>query len=121
MVAALLPECGTDDILRWHERHGFDTHFTVVFALSMKRTDATIDETRTLYLYMAARDQVCAAIRLGLLGPQHAHRLLHTVYCDPHIMNFHPDAGYQDACKTAPMIDVAQANHVHVYAKLFQT
>jgi urease accessory protein UreF len=63
-----------------------------------------------------------AAVRLGLLGSLQAQKL-HRKYrrIGVEYLALHHGWDYQLAVRTAPMIDLAQASHAHLYSKLFQS
>ncbi len=70
---------------------------------------------------MLLRDQLSAAIRLGLLGPLEGHQLQHDFYAVfEHILAAQAGKGYGEAVRSAFMLDVAQVLHEDIYSKLFQ-
>ncbi len=70
-----------------------------------------------LVRYITIRDQVSAAIRLGLLGPTDGARSIHRTLADTE----HPTIPhYTQAYRLTPMLDLAQGAHHTLYSKLFQ-
>lgn len=97
-------------------------HFAPVFgaalvALGVERRDAL-----GLLLYVALRGVLSAAVRLGVVGPHEAQRLLggHGVTLDAILLECQ-DLGPEDATTVAPVLDAVGATHDLLYARLFQS
>jgi urease accessory protein len=109
----------------WFAARGIPMHFLMGFAAGLKATGFALSEARELLLHMALRDQLGAAVRLGLLGSLQAQRL-HREHIDAGetLMAARAGriaAGHTAAERAAPMIDLGQASHPHLYSKLFQS
>lgn len=108
-------------VAAWHERAGLPLHFVPAFGLTLSRLGFAAADVQTMYLHMALRDQVSAAIRLGVLGPMAGHRLQHEFYgIFDELLAQHAGRGYQQATRSAFLLDTAQALHDDIYSKLFQ-
>jgi urease accessory protein len=97
-------------------------HFSLALACGMACLGATWEETRWLYLHGMLRDQVAAAVRLGLLGPAAAQSLQAALMSRLHGSG---ESGtnsqnYREACRVAPLVDVGQGCHGFLYSRLFQ-
>jgi urease accessory protein len=95
-------------------------HLAVAVGASLRRLP--LDDVRQLLLFGAARNALSAAVRLGVVGPLRAQRLL---------VELHPvmeralreTRGLRapDACSTAPWLELAQGAHDRLYSRLFQS
>lgn len=93
-------------------------HYLLAFGLSLRLAGYSLETAAELYRFCGVRDQISSAIRLGLFGPTEGHKLLHRLCAnEPEI---DPEADYQQATRLCPLLDIAQARHPEVYAKLFQ-
>lgn len=113
----LYPDVRADDLRGWFGRHHIEPQFTIVYALTMRLAGYSSTDARTLLRYMSVRDQITAAIRLGLLGPADAHAMLHDFCADSAT---EPPGDFTEAFRSSPVLELAQAAHQRVYAKLFQ-
>jgi urease accessory protein len=109
----------------WFAARGIPLHFLMAFAAALRSAGFLLSEARTLLLHMALRDQLGAAVRLGLVGSLQAQRL-HREYVSISEKSLAARSGrirdgYACAERTAPMIEMAQASHPHLYSKLFQS
>ena len=81
-----------------------------------------LGETRELVMYTTLRSALSAAVRLGVVGPLRAQRLLHAAApVAARALAATTELGPQDACAASPMIELAQATHDRLYARLFQS
>lgn len=106
----------------WHEEARLPAHFLPVLGATLRAVGLPLSEAQALLLHMALRDQLGAAVRLGLLGSLQAQRL-HLAFVGKAEAYL---AGTRDwtrdqAVRMAPMIDLGQAGHPHLYSKLFQS
>jgi urease accessory protein len=121
LLESFYPEAGLPEISRWHEATGLPLHFVPAFGLALTRLDFPVPDIQTMYLHMALRDQISAAIRLGVIGPMAGHRLQHDFYAVfEELLSRHAGQGYQQASRSAVLLDTAQAFHDDIYSKLFQ-
>ncbi|WP_114781285.1 urease accessory protein UreF [Botryobacter ruber] len=121
LLATFYPEAGLTEIGAWFREQELAMHFVPVFALCLKRTGFSVQDAQGMYLHMALRDQVSAAIRLGFIGPMEGHKLQHDFYSIfENLLEKHADKEYHEACRSAFLLDTAQALHEDIYSKLFQ-
>jgi urease accessory protein len=79
-------------------------------------------DARALFLFTSVRAALSAAVRLGVVGPLRAQKLL---------VDLHPaidealartaGSDVDDACSLSPLLDVAQAAQDRLYSRLFQS
>ena len=81
-----------------------------------------LGDARELVMYTALRSAASAAVRLGVTGPLRAQRLLLSAQATAARALAETAAlGTGDACSAAPMVELAQAAHDRLYARLFQS
>ena len=122
LLHSLYPKAGLDEVGKWFAAHELPPHLTLIFALSLQRAGFALSELQALYLHLLLRDQLSAAIRLGQLGPLEGHRLQHDFYAvfEP-ILAAHAAKTYQQASRSAFLLEAAQMLHADMYSRLFQT
>lgn len=99
----------------------FSYEFPIVYGCSMNHLNFSLPKTLQLFFYMAIRDQISALIRLGVAGPSRAHselKLLMEIFREK-IDNYEPQH-FDEAYKSAYLLEIAQLKHDQVYSKLFQ-
>jgi urease accessory protein len=106
----------------WFQRHKMPLHYLMVFAATLRAGNVSLGDAQSLLLHMALRDQLGAAVRLGLLGSLQAQKL-HRRYIGvgERYRGLRKDWSHGMAMRAAPMIDLAQASHPNLYSKLFQS
>ncbi|WP_022824643.1 urease accessory protein UreF [Hymenobacter norwichensis] len=121
LLTSFYPAAQLPEISAWFTAQGLPLHFTVSFTLALKRAGFALPDLQAVYLHMALRDQLSAAIRLGFLGPLEGHRLQHDFYAVfEHLLAEHGSKHYQEATRSAFLLDTAQLLHEDIYSKLFQ-
>lgn len=114
-------EINVEQIRGLFQQHKIKPYFIGVYALVMKELGYSIEETSELYLYTLQRDQISAAIRLGLLGPSNAHAILsHALKKISYKYDKTGFYHYNQAMRILPVSDVAQIAHANLYSKLFR-
>jgi urease accessory protein len=109
------------EIEPFYRDHGLPCHYTLCFGLSLRTTLTAFQTTCNLYLYLALRDQVSVAVRLGLIGPQYGTELLARILdVGMDMMEKYADLGARKAFRCGPLMEIAQAWHPNIYSKLFQ-
>ena len=97
------------------------SHFPIVFGITAHLAKLELHQALSLYFYMTLRDQTSALIRLGAAGPMWAHAELSRLMDSfAERVNQYEAINYQEASKTAYLLEIAQLRHEHVYSKLFQ-
>jgi urease accessory protein len=96
-------------------------HLPVAIGAALADRVALAD-ARELVMYTALRSAMSAAVRLGVVGPLRAQRLLLSAAgaADRALIETRA-LGPQDARSAAPMLELAQAGHDRLYARLFQS
>ena len=121
LLTTFYPDAGLTELITWFGAQEIPLHFTLGFALSLHRTGFARADAQAVFLHMALRDQLSAAIRLGFLGPMEGHRLQHDFYAVfEHLLAAHAEQTYPQATRSAFMLDVAQILHEDIYSRLFQ-
>jgi urease accessory protein len=97
-------------------------HFAPTFGVVAAVLEMSYEHAVMGYCYMSMRDQIYAAVRLGLLGPNEAQRLLvEQVDKCGQLVSSAPELTYHQAYKSCSVLEIAQAHHEHLYTKLFQS
>ena len=106
----------------WFLHEKLPLHFLMVLAATLKAAGVSLHDAQSLLLHMALRDQLGAAVRLGLLGSLQAQKL-HREYIriGEKFRGIRGDWKHGQSVRSAPMIDLGQASHPHLYSKLFQS
>ncbi len=81
-----------------------------------------LDDARELVMYTTQRSALSAAVRLGVVGPLRAQRLL--LSAAPTAARALADTaglGADHACSAAPIVELAQATHDRLDVRLFQS
>ncbi|QCR23194.1 urease accessory protein UreF [Pontibacter sp. SGAir0037] len=121
LLKLFYPDAGMGAVKEWFSVLEIPMHYTLVFALCLKKIGFSLQDVQTMYLHMALRDQVSAAIRLGFIGPMEGHKLQHDFYSIfDNLLAAHADKPYSHASRTAFLLDTAQVFHEDIYSKLFQ-
>lgn len=97
-------------------------HFAPVFGACLAAIEASRQDALGLALFMALRGVTSAAVRLGVVGPHEAQRLqrrqgatLDAVLAE--CAGLSPG----DVATPSPLLDIMQATHDRLYARLFQS
>ena len=116
LMAGLYSEVKFVNLRRAH------AHYTVVFGLALKAAGFAQTDAQQLYMFQVLRDQMSAAVRLGIVGPMEATRRQLGLYghCEELLAEV---AGrpYTQATRCAPQLDIAQSVHDDLYSRLFQS
>lgn len=121
IVKAVYPEHNFHQFASWLQQHNIPTHYSPIFGTVSRTIGLSHLQALSAYAYMALRDQVSAAIRLGLLGPHEAQAILRETlgHVDATIHRA-KDLEYNRAFKVAVALEIAQARHPSLYSHLFQ-
>ncbi len=119
---AAYPDVCLNDLTNWLQERKLTPHFVPTFGACTKLVGLPIKDVLFGYCYMALRDQISAAVRLGLLGPHEGQRFLRKLLGEvPGILSAVADLHYHQAFKTCVSLDIAQASHSRLYSRLFQS
>ncbi|MDB5046957.1 MAG: hypothetical protein JWO30_28 [Fibrobacteres bacterium] len=113
---------GIRAVRSWFLKEKLPLHFLMVFAATLRAGGVSLVDAQSLLLHMALRDQLGAAVRLGLLGSLQAQKM-HRRYIGvgERYRALRGEWIHTAAMRAAPMIDMAQASHPHLYSRLFQS
>lgn len=102
--------------------NGLALHFAPTFGVAATVLDLSQEHAVTGYCFMCMRDQIYSAVRLGILGPNEAQRLLGE-YMDQfeRVIASAPELTYDQAYKSCSVLEIAQAHHERLYTRLFQS
>jgi urease accessory protein len=104
-----------------HGEEESNRHFVPVLGRALALLGASAEQACWLHLHGLVRDQMAAAMRLGLLGPRTAQsiqaRALATAKARLH--DFTPPS-YREAWRTSPLVEAGQGGHGFLYSRLFQ-
>ncbi|UOG73111.1 hypothetical protein MTX78_13350 [Hymenobacter tibetensis] len=121
LLASFYPAAHLPELSAWFAVQQVPLHFTISFTLALKRAGFALADLQAVYLHMALRDQLSAAIRLGFMGPLEGHRLQHDFYAVfEHLLAEHGSKYYHEATRSAFLLDATQVLHEDIYSKLFQ-
>ncbi|XP_021734839.1 urease accessory protein F-like [Chenopodium quinoa] len=95
-------------------------HHAPIFGLVCGLLGISPDISQRAYLFVTLRDVISAATRLNLIGPQGGAVLQHRVACTAEkILMKWKNCDVENACQTAPLIDVVQGCHSYLFARMF--
>lgn len=119
-LSALYPESTLADMEKQLRENNLPFHFTVVFAQCLKVLRFRQEEVLIILLHFALRDQLSAALRLGLVGPTESHRLQHNFYHIFEGLLEKMPSSQSLAYRSSFLLDVFQMQHEQLRTKLFQ-
>jgi len=121
LLATFYPEAGLAELGHELARHELPGHFVPLLGLSLGKTGFAVADIQLMYLHLALRDQLSAAIRLGFIGPMAGHLLQHDFYGIFESLLVSADIRpYTEATRCTFLLDVAQLLHDDIYSRLFQ-
>jgi urease accessory protein len=97
-------------------------HLAPVFGAALAALGPSRAECLELHVFLALRGLASAAVRLGVVGPHEAQRLLrrHAATLDA-VLEECATLSPGDAATVAPLLDLLGATHDRLYARLFQS
>ena len=103
----------------WISEADLPTHLVPLFGATMRASGFGEEEAKLLFVHQFIRDQVSAAVRLGVCGPMEAARIHRRVLaaCDDLMEDQIP---YYETSRWVPRWDIAQCHHELLYSRLFQ-
>ena len=112
---------GIDKLREYFDNTNRPLYFTIVFPLLLKKVGLDLETIQHLFYHITLRDQLNAAIRLGLFGPETAQKLhLKFInYCE-NLRQKYKGKKYYEAFKSQPMLELAQGSHQYLYSRIFQ-
>ncbi|XP_058107543.1 urease accessory protein F isoform X2 [Magnolia sinica] len=95
-------------------------HHAPVFGLISGLLGFDSGTCQRAYMFMTMRDVISAATRLNLVGPLGASVLQHQIaHAAEGMVEKWMDRPIEDACQTAPLLDVVQGCHGYLFSRLF--
>ncbi|CDS09807.1 hypothetical protein LRAMOSA02484 [Lichtheimia ramosa] len=99
-----------------------DGHFPVCFGLVCRYLQVDLENTLHLWLYLFTRTLYSSAVRMNIVGPYEAQRLLlQSRQPIERIIKETKDMSMDDCCQTNPLLDVCQGMHDRLYTRLFNS
>ena len=96
-------------------------HHVVILGLGSAALGIEHHTLKEMYLYAAMRDQISALTRLGTVGPQGGQSLLTLLLQEGKLqLKKYQPKHYEEATKSAYLLEILQLNHDKIYSKLFQ-
>lgn len=115
------PSCPVVEFSDWLRAHELNPYFAPTFGAVACVIGLSQEQAVRGYFYMSVRDQTYAALRLGMLGPHQAQKILTELLDD---INGAAGAAlkleYHQAYKVSAVLEIAQAHHPMLYSRLFQ-
>ncbi|KAG1378972.1 hypothetical protein G6F61_005363 [Rhizopus arrhizus] len=99
-----------------------DGHFAICFGLICRCLKVDLENTLHLWLYLFTRTIYSSAVRLNIVGPYEAQKLL-LESREPieKVIKCTKDISIDDCCQTNPLLDVCQGMHDRLYSRLFNS
>ncbi|KAI9499211.1 hypothetical protein BDB00DRAFT_795851 [Zychaea mexicana] len=99
-----------------------DGHFPICFGLVCRYLKVDLENTLHLWLYLFTRTLYSSAVRMNVIGPYEAQKLLFQSR-EPieRIVKETADIPMEDCCQTNPLLDVCQGMHDRLYTRLFNS
>ncbi len=121
VLADLFPTLGKVDFKKPFKEAGSAVHYLPLLTLCLKEAGASEAQVKELYLFTLLRDQISAAVRLGLIGPSAAQSIQSELEQDMGAVLAEPGhSRMNEARRFTPMLEIAQMLHPSLYTKLFQ-
>lgn len=97
-------------------------HHAPIFGLICGALGFDITVSQRAYLFITMRDVISAATRLNLVGPLGAAMLQHQIaLIAENVLEKWMNRAAEEACQTAPLLDVVQGCHVYLFSRLFSS
>jgi urease accessory protein len=97
-------------------------HLAPVFGLVLRELGMARSDAARLFMFFHLRGLVSAAVRLGIVGPLEAQAVQRRLAPVAEKVSLHCQTlSLHDIAQTAPLLDLWQANHDHLYSRLFQS
>jgi urease accessory protein len=106
-------------VIQFFKTNNVPIHYAISLGLVCASLKIETGSLYELFIFTLQRDLINAAIRLGLIGPREATKLLAELLHISHTP-WEKLPSYDNAERISPMLDIVQANHEMLYTKLFQ-
>lgn len=95
-------------------------HHAPVFGLICGLLGFDSGTSQRAYMFITMRDVISAATRLNLIGPLGASVLQHQIaHLAEQMVKKWMDRPVEEACQTAPLLDIMQGCHGYLFSRLF--
>lgn len=95
-------------------------HHAPIFGLVCGLLGFHTGVSQRVYMFMTMRDIISAATRLNLIGPLGAAKLQHDLVIAAEDMSKKwMNRTFEEACQTAPLLDIMQGCHAYLFSRLF--
>ena len=104
------------------EEKGLKRHYAPIFGAGLGALGCDLPQTQRLYLYLALRGALSAAVRLSVVGPHEAQKL--QAECSSTLdeaLSRCASLDVEDLAQVSPLMDLIQATHDDLYSRLFQS
>lgn len=109
------------EIMDHFDQHRLPFHQVIVLGLGSAALGISADKVREIFVYTFFRDQISALTRLGTLGPQGGQLLLTKLLRESqNKLKRYQIRPYQEASKSAYLLEIIQLSHDKIYSRLFQ-
>jgi urease accessory protein len=106
-----------DEEVRARRLHG---HHAPLFGAVLAALGVGVRDAQRIHLHQSARGVASAAVRLGLVGPHEAQRLLHELApLAGEVLERCGSLAVDEIAQPAPIFDLVGALHDRLYARLF--
>jgi urease accessory protein len=111
---------GISEILEAAEKT--QMHHAPIFGSIAGALGIAVNDASQIFLHGAARNFLSAAVRLGMVGPLEAQRILASrAELLETVLEQCAGLSIDDAAQTSPILDLASALHDRLYTRLFQS
>lgn len=95
-------------------------HHAPVFGLVCGLLGIDSETSQRVYMFITSRDVISAATRLNLVGPLGAAVLQHQIaLVAEEMLQKWRDRPVEEACQTAPLLDIVQGCHGYLFSRMF--
>ncbi len=103
-------------------RGELEGHFAPLFGHVTRALGVERDDALATLLHIALRGVLSAAVRLGVTGPGEAQGLHRALHADlDAALAIGRALGMREVAQPAPLVELFQARHDHLYSRLFQS
>ncbi len=120
-IGAVFPGLDGRHLEARRRQEGIPPHFLPLFTLSLKEAGFALEEVCILYFFVQMRDQLNAAIRLGVVGPGAAQSLQAGLWRQSARAVLEPGGAGEEPFRFTPLVELFQAGHDDLYSKIFQS
>lgn len=97
-------------------------HLATVFGAVASSAGIARGEAVRMMLFMLLRDEIAAAVRIGLVGSRQGQRLQHELGPEAERLAVTGESKeVETAGQPTPFLELAQSNHQRLYSRLFQS